>query len=93
MTDENDLLKRIERVKMLTEGNPFPEGTPEARAYALGWDMGRQKLVTDVTTTDPEKIVASFTKHYILMKPETFETRCKLERAKGAKEAGKKRKP
>lgn len=75
-----DPFEHVRKAAARRAGNPYPEGTTEYRAYALGWDIGREKLVTEVTTADPKKLAATFTKHYILMRPDVFEKRLAAER-------------
>lgn len=86
LLDGNDPFAHFRRLAQEYHGNPFQEGSPEYRAFALGWSKGRAKLVHDVTTADPKKLAASFTEAYILMRPSTFKKRLKMERAAALKE-------
>lgn len=79
-TETNDPFDVLRVRRINVHGNPYAEGTPEYKAFAIGWDVGREQLMRDVTTADPLKCAALFTKHFILMQPKVFERRMKHER-------------
>jgi hypothetical protein len=78
--DPADPFKWIREARSRIAGNPYQEGTAAYKAYDLGWDMGREQLIRDVTTADPKKLAAMFTKHFILMRPDIFQKRLAAER-------------
>lgn len=75
-----DILERLDRVRQRDNGNPYREGSAQYRAWARGHIAGQLKVVMDLTTSDPKKIAAKFTGHYIIMRPDIFQMRLKAER-------------